>query len=907
MKNLFLVILAIITTTLFFSCRQDEYTEEPGTIIPTGNEPVTIVEGNLTGIITDINQRPISNAEIQISGETGYTDDNGVFRFINLDLSSDGSLIKIIKEGYFDGFQFTSGLPGENSYIKSTLVKKEASTFNSTDGAVIPVAGGSSITFQANSIEDDDGEEYQGQVIIYAHYYNPSSEDLHATMPGDLRGIDLDNNEVQLLSYGMMAVELYDPSGAELQLASGTTATLTFPVGSESDATKYNTIPTWHLDESTGTWIEEGEANIADDYLTAEVSHFSFWNCDAPFPVVNISGTLVTEDGNPLPNFNITIKDKDNNLSRSGYTNESGFFSGKVPAAIDLILSSTDCKVDILNQNIGSLSQDSDLGERIVSIDSGTTITANLIDCSAQPVVNGYAKISSATQTKVVSPDANGNISYILFDCDETEHTFTGIDIGANKSSESIPFSTTQTEVNLSTVAICGDGVVEHLRFSFDSGASYNTVEDIDVIVADDAILYIYGIDPDDPSGNPIYLMFKYDITANTTQYNAAGLLPNGNVGQDAGEGTELELDLSPITNAGDYITGTFKVGRFEGDFNLKIDRKVQSGTVKGKVWWDENENGIRDAGEPPLQGKVLTLAHADSNEVTPSYYPSDWNINTFSDEEGNFEFNGIILDRNHFLRYVEQNGETVSMANAVTDENIDSDFLPSDGSPNKFESDPFSISEGEELSDLGLGLNIDTIRCSWDYLCCPTAGFSIYFFGGAGPFQVTVSEENGPIKYDEEHLFAGVDVVLEPDLTYVIEVEDSAGNKCFIPRLLPRYLNMLGGNVWVDASSGVPNEKDPLDIDYEGMLIKLLNEAGEVIDQTTSTANGSYYFENFEGGKLRIKAELPVGFEFVEEGDELEYSKSHIDPLTGISLEKSIGGWDFDIVHTMNVGIREK
>ena len=199
----------------------------------------------------------------------------------------------------------------------------------------------------------------------------------------------------------MMAVELESPSGEELQLSSNKKATLKFPIPDGQDVSQYNSIPTWHLDENTGIWIEEGEAIIEADFLVAEVSHFSFWNCDIPFPFVNITGSLVSEEGLPLPYQTVVIKDNDNNISQSGFTNESGIFSGKVPADVDLTMFHFDCDENQFITEIGILTEDTDLGEISVTGKSSTLLLAELVDCKMQAITNGYVKITSPSETKI--------------------------------------------------------------------------------------------------------------------------------------------------------------------------------------------------------------------------------------------------------------------------------------------------------------------------------------------------------------------------------------------------------------------------------------------------------------------------------------------------------------------------
>ncbi len=692
MKNLYNILLIFLIVSLFGACQKDVFTEVPGTIIPIDPGPITIVQTNLTGVVLDAEKEPIIDAEILVAGQVAVTDSNGVFRFINIDLSSNGSLIKILKDGYFEGFQFVSGLPGENSYQESILVKKESQNFDSATGGLLEINGGSSIQFQPNTIMDNNGTSYQGEVIVNAHWYDPSTKEIINTMPGDLRGMDSNEQAVQLLSYGMMAVELSSPGGAELQLGAGNTATLKFPIPNGSNAADFNTIPTWHLDENTGVWIEEGEALVGANFLTAEVAHFSFWNCDAPFPVVNVKGRLINEDGSPVPYQQVVIKDEHNNISQSGFTNESGVFCGMLPAGVDLTISILYCDQEFFVTEISALSVDQDLGDIDILGVPTITILASLEDCASLPVINGYVTLETAVGSQIISPDANGNINHILIDCLESEGILTAYDLTASKASEPINFNIDQPVINLETISICDEITGEFINVFIEGTIPNEPSDDIEVIIADNQILYILAKGPQSTEGN---LMIKYDLSQDRAEYIAFG------INSSWVSGSDLEMEVSAFGNEGDFITLSFDNGEIRGDMQVMIDDLVTSAVIRGKVWLDANENGIREAGELPLAGKNIRMEGLMLFSST--YYPTSGVFEAVTDADGNFILNGVIVGQQHSLIYFLENGEQVSPANIENDDTIDSDYVPSTGG--SVTTGFFLVEEGGEYIDFGLGI----------------------------------------------------------------------------------------------------------------------------------------------------------------------------------------------------------
>ena len=100
-----------------------------------------------------------------------------------------------------------------------------------------------------------------------------------------------------------------------------------------------------------------------------EVSHFSWWNCDAPFPLIELDLTLVDENDNPISAHKVGIDLGNNgNASNYSYSNNDGFISGKVPANLTLLLQISGLCDDIIySTTIGPFTEDISLGNFTVN------------------------------------------------------------------------------------------------------------------------------------------------------------------------------------------------------------------------------------------------------------------------------------------------------------------------------------------------------------------------------------------------------------------------------------------------------------------------------------------------------------------------------------------------------------
>lgn len=375
------------------------------------------------GNVIDENGNPVSGAAVSLGGSSTVTDVNGVFFIQNASAYENHAYVKVEKAGFFLGSRsFVPGDDVDNVRIM-LLAKQNIGSFDASAGGSVS-GNGITIEFQ-DGVVDANGASYTGTVQVAAKYIDPESDDFFDYMPGNLIGAD-ENGGNYLESKGMVAVELSDGAGNELQPASGSDATVSFPLSAGLLAGAPATIDLWHFDEDAGYWVLEGEASLQGNAYVATVSHFSFWNCDIPTDYVILDGQLL-EGGLGVPNIIVRIVSTGFGTG-AALTDASGGFSGIVPANDNLTLEVWfDCggsEVFLHSQSLGSLSSNTTLTP--ISITGGGTtvaVSGTVVDCAYAPVANGYLQHSGGHITYLSSGVFN------IFTCSGSSLDMQGFDI----------------------------------------------------------------------------------------------------------------------------------------------------------------------------------------------------------------------------------------------------------------------------------------------------------------------------------------------------------------------------------------------------------------------------------------------------------------------------------------------
>ncbi len=417
----------LLFSLLLWQCSKDTDVFVPDK--DPGDQRTTTVIGYIVGE----NEGYIAGATITANGKTTVTNSDGFFILKEVDIK-EKLKVMVKKEGYFEGCRTIFYRSGKQNDIRVSLLKKNFNqSFQSQSGATVP-GNGLTITFEPNSIVTETGGSYVGTVRVATTYLNPKEAQIASTMPGDLVGINSSNQLRYLDSYGMIGVELQGTNGQKLQIKTGSTATISVRVPNALLASAPKTIPLWSFDYEIGLWKEEGAATLENGSYVGKVSHFSFWNCDAQFPLVHIKGT-VKSNISKIP-YIVTIGTVDSvGSNRRGFTNIDGVFEGKIPKGRKLLLkiSSPNCfKTVLYTQEIGPFEKDVDLGEIEINVTKDVLlVTGTAKDCNGNNLKNGlimlYSKLSYSYNFAVT--DDNGNFTISVLNCDFFQYYLKALDV----------------------------------------------------------------------------------------------------------------------------------------------------------------------------------------------------------------------------------------------------------------------------------------------------------------------------------------------------------------------------------------------------------------------------------------------------------------------------------------------
>lgn len=575
------LLLCILAVFVLSSCH-DDLDESTGQTSQVLNPPSVhfLTIHDVLGYIYDENNEPIEGVQVQIGEATTTTNAAGLFIFDEAKLDRNGSYVKAVKDGYVLGSDMlypSSDNDEVYSYINMMALESDKD-FDASTGGTIDVTGGGTVTFAPGSIVDASGSNYTGTVSVTAKRLAADDRNIADLMPGALVAEDKDGKTRVLGTLGMVAVELRGENGQELNLADGMTAAIEFPIAAFQQAEAPEQIELWYFDEERGIWKEEGFATKDGNSYKGEVAHFSFWNCDAPFPLIHVCGQINFADGTPGANLSVQVQTNAYYPTAWGYTDSQGSFCGKMPKNETLVITVyySGCEQQGYTFTVGPFTEDTQLDEvTLPEIENSDYITGT-VECNGTLVSNASVILSLGYSTQVFSAAEDGSfaIPVLAFGCDpQSQGTIYAIDNNTNQVSQTqnIDINTDAAiQINVCPSEGCtlaavinideGD-VCDITTTAFEAQATggsgsysylWNDGSTLDVLhITEDSIQFSFCVtitDVNDPD--------CFDVACTQVEYNPFNMFISAiNAGCDGGLGT---LNVEHTGGIAPYTTETF-------------------------------------------------------------------------------------------------------------------------------------------------------------------------------------------------------------------------------------------------------------------------------------------------------------------------------------------------------------
>ena len=311
-------------------------------------------QGSVSGVVRDYHTgEPLEGVTISVSSQVNPDTDS-----ISTESAADGSytledigiserfLLSAEMAQYGEVWNIFANTGNQADVLLSPLVLKAHinETLDSTIENTLSSEGYEVVLLPENSLVDQVGNPYSGQVITRITLIDPSSD--ASIMPGDFLAInELSGETSHIESFGAIDVDLSDTAGNPLQLQQGKTATITIPLASSIIGSNAPQImPLYYFDEALGYWIEEGEATListeAGFAYQGQIGRFSTWNADMAYETVNVIGCVKDEHGQSVTGAKVIASGRDYIGQSYEYSDAFGNFTVPVRKSSNVLISS---------------------------------------------------------------------------------------------------------------------------------------------------------------------------------------------------------------------------------------------------------------------------------------------------------------------------------------------------------------------------------------------------------------------------------------------------------------------------------------------------------------------------------------------------------------------------------------
>lgn len=550
--------MVLICTILLNACtKSDQLAELPPVEKSTETELETI---SLQGRITDQQAAPIAGAVVRSGNYVTTTDINGNYRFSSIRVKSTSGLVEVLVNGFFREYKGFEVMPETEHYVRMQLVPlNNGVRFAAASGGIYNLPSGSGIEIGPDAMsEAANGQQYTGTVQANAFSKDADDPAFYGVIPGS-KGRDIQNKAVSVQFISAVVTELTGDAGQQLQLKTGKSATVRFPIPESKMMNIPGAVSLWYYDPVNSEWKEEGKAHREGNFYVAQVPHFSTWAVGTALPAAPLKATITDITGEALSFARIQLYSADGKqlLGSPVHTNNKGNLLMNAPSnqAMEIRIINS-CDEVLASQQINTGSSSNWLG----TIKAGTTGRNNLVlsgkvqNCKAAPIYKGWVNVVIDGQQYKASIN-NGNFQLSLNRCYNTNTyaKITAVDEEGNQESNSIMKEVSTGSVDLGLLSTCNKRNMQYISYTL-NGTNYL------LQAPTDSLVQAKG------NGDKTYVINCYKASDPTTIAFSLSFSGNENPGEYPVTTLKFSQNKTELTSAGTWlvkITQFGKVGEY--------------------------------------------------------------------------------------------------------------------------------------------------------------------------------------------------------------------------------------------------------------------------------------------------------------------------------------------------------
>lgn len=459
--NLASIVSVMVISVIMWGCSD--------TVTDPINGSGTTTSTTVAGVVVNENRQPVAGATVTVNGNTTQTGSSGEFMFNNITVPAERFFVNVTSSGYFNASRAEIPNSGDITQIRITMLQKTVThTITSATGGSADLSNGSKVEIQPNSVVTQNGSQYNGSINMSVAYMDPTSNTFAETVQGgDMAAMRSDSSSVTLYSYGILKVVMEGSAGEQLQLAAGSSSTITTSIPPTMVGSAPSTIPLWFYDENTGLWREEGTATKQGDKYVGTVAHFTDWNCDYPGSRGTVRGRVLDCNGLPMPGITIKVG------QGTTLTDASGNYERNVPAGISFNVSVE------ASQNFG-------ISAGPITVDplaAGNTVDLPNFNVGCYPIITGifkncdgtpaYGTVNAKWDNQLQVSVTNTSTGFRMTVAPNKTATIRFIAAGGTVKDTTIQTPSTATTLDLGTILMCGSVSLGENSFVI-NGAGFN-------------------------------------------------------------------------------------------------------------------------------------------------------------------------------------------------------------------------------------------------------------------------------------------------------------------------------------------------------------------------------------------------------------------------------------------------